>query len=67
MAQQFAENVIVANDELKCQICGHNRFFTSKAQLNTRMLTFLNLDFFNHSALCHTCEQCGYVHWFLTT
>ena len=50
---------------LKCLICGHDRFTVRNAQLNTRMATFLNLDWANKTAECFLCEQCGHIHWFM--
>ncbi|KKM09925.1 hypothetical protein SY88_16905 [Clostridiales bacterium PH28_bin88] len=48
-------------------ICGHckNDFFhKGNALLNTRGLTFLDLDWLNQSATTLICTRCGYVHWF---
>ncbi|WP_221798910.1 hypothetical protein [Paenibacillus typhae] len=47
-----------------CVHCRHDRFDHGFAQLNTALLSFLNLDFANRSANILTCDRCGYVHWF---
>jgi predicted nucleic-acid-binding Zn-ribbon protein len=52
---------------LKCTVCGCERFFERRAQLNTAAATFFNLDWANATAECWVCGQCGYVHWFLGT
>ena len=56
--------VEIEGKELKCAICGHDRFRTRKAQLNTAGAEFVNLGWANQAATCHACEKCGYVHWF---
>jgi len=50
---------------LVCQVCGCDQFFPRKGQLNTAVMTFLNLDWTNPTADCLVCGRCGYVHWFL--
>ena len=49
---------------LKCQFCGHDQFHQRDAQLNTAVMSFMNLDWMNTSAICYVCDQCGYIHWF---
>lgn len=61
----IAEQKIAAGKPLKCLVCGNDTFFERKAQLNTRALTFFNLDWANKTADCLVCESCGYIHWFL--
>lgn len=52
--------------ELECKHCRHTTFVMRKSQLNTALLTFLNLDWLNASAEVYVCTRCGYLHWFLT-
>ena len=52
-------------EELRCQVCGYDAFEMRRAQLNTRGMTFLKLDWANRSATCYVCDRCGYIHWFL--
>jgi len=62
---QLAERKTVKGQTLACLICGNDTFFERSAQLNTRGLTFLKLDWANKVADCYVCENCGYIHWFL--
>lgn len=59
-----AETLEIMGRELKCLICGHDRFMQREAQLNTSLATLFNLDFVNPSGLGAICSQCGYIHWF---
>ncbi len=47
-----------------CNHCSSDLFEHGEAQLNTALLSFLDLDFANRSANILICTQCGYVHWF---
>lgn len=49
---------------ITCVHCRHDKFDHGYAQLNTSLMTFLNLDFANKSASILTCERCGYIQWF---
>jgi predicted nucleic-acid-binding Zn-ribbon protein len=62
-----SEFVTIAGKSLHCEICGHEKFWQRKAQLNTAVLSFFDLDWANRSATCIVCEKCGYIHWFLPT
>lgn len=54
-----------SNDiQVICIHCKYNKFEQGKAQLNTRGLTFFDLDWLNESATTLICKQCGYIHWF---
>lgn len=50
---------------LTCRVCGFDRFFARRGQLNTSLATFLDLDWVNATADCMVCGRCSYVHWFL--
>ena len=63
--KQQAEEVEVAGRRLKCEMCGHERFWRREAQLNTAVATFFNFDWANASAVCLVCDGCGYIYWFL--
>jgi predicted RNA-binding Zn-ribbon protein involved in translation (DUF1610 family) len=52
--------------DLRCHNCGGVEFMHRTAQLNTPFLTFLSLDWLNASADVFVCDQCGYLHWFLS-
>jgi len=47
-----------------CSHCGHDHFHRSKRLLNTRGLTFLDLDWLNESATTLMCTKCGQILWF---
>ena len=49
---------------LRCPICGNEDFVEGKAQLNTRLLTFLKFDWANPSAYHYTCTRCDHLLWF---
>lgn len=60
-----AEPVQVAGKDLRCQFCGYDGFLERRAQLNTALLSFLDLDWTNKSATVFACTRCGFLHWFL--
>lgn len=55
----------LAGKPVKCPHCGHNEFARSSAQLNSRGLTFVGLDWADKSASTLACTNCGRVEWFL--
>ncbi|MGE5354720.1 MAG: DNA-binding protein [Deltaproteobacteria bacterium] len=55
----------IKNRELKCPICGNDKFHTRSAQLNTSFATFFNFDWANRSATCLVCSDCTHIQWFL--
>lgn len=57
--------VVVKNAQLFCPVCGCDQFLTRKAQLNTAVRTFFNLDWTNRSACCYICANCTHISWFL--
>ncbi len=56
----------IAGTELVCGHCGGNDFRAGKAQLNTALMTFLDLDWLNRTAMTFLCTRCGRIEWFLT-
>jgi len=64
MSNHPAEEIIVSGKKLVCPICEHTHFITRKSLLNTRGLTFFNLDWANKSAMNYICDHCGYIFWF---
>lgn len=50
--------------EVHCVHCKHERFELEKSLLNTRWLSFFNLDWLNNSANILICKKCGFIHWF---
>jgi len=51
---------------LLCTHCGHDRFDSQSAVVNTRGLTFFGLDWLDKGATVMACTRCGLVQWFRT-
>ncbi|KUO63116.1 MAG: hypothetical protein APF84_11355 [Gracilibacter sp. BRH_c7a] len=50
--------------EVNCTHCGYDRFEQGKALLNTRGMSFFDLDWLNADATTLICIRCGYIQWF---
>jgi len=59
------EPVEIADRELTCPVCVNKLFYTRKAQLNSAVSTFFNLDWADKSATCFICSECTHISWFL--
>ena len=59
------QTVEVKGHTLKCPICGTTTFYSRRAQLNTSVATFFNLDWANRQATCFVCSDCTHISWFL--
>lgn len=59
-----SKEIHISGKKLECPVCGNHKFFTRTSLLNTRGLTFFNLDWANRSATNHICDTCGYIFWF---
>lgn len=51
--------------KLECVICKGTKFWIRETLMNTKGMSFFNLDWANKSATNYVCNDCGYVHWFL--
>lgn len=51
--------------ELVCPICKGKKFDRRSSLLNTRGMTFLNLDWLDANAINYICNTCGYILWFI--
>ena len=60
-----AKEYEVLGNRLTCPVCGHGRFSLRRSLLNTRALTFLDLDWANRRATNFVCERCGHILWFV--
>ena len=50
---------------VSCPICANTQFWQREGKLQTTGMTFIGLDAFNASAVCHVCSSCGHILWFL--
>ncbi|XZF14983.1 hypothetical protein ACTHGU_02525 [Chitinophagaceae bacterium MMS25-I14] len=55
----------VKGHQLTCPVCGNQYFWYRKAQLNSSISTFFNLDWTDRSAICFVCSECTHISWFL--
>ncbi|MGB5811226.1 MAG: hypothetical protein WBG86_11885 [Polyangiales bacterium] len=63
--QDEAREFDVGDKQMRCQFCDETKFWTKKAQLNTAVMSFFDVEWLNPEATCLICDSCGYVHWFL--
>jgi len=54
----------ISGIELKCSHCDYTGFDCSSAQLNTTMMTLLDIEWLNASATVFSCQTCGKLEWF---
>lgn len=50
---------------LRCVVCGSGKMRSTTKLMNSRAMTFVDLDFLDDQAHCLICRRCGFVHWFL--
>lgn len=53
-----------AGIQIICGHCNHDHFLQGKALLNSRGLTFFDLEWLNEAAITLMCDKCGYIQWF---
>ncbi len=58
------QTVEVKGHPLVCPICSNTTFWMKRAQLNTFLATFFNLDWTNRSATYFVCSNCTHITWF---
>ena len=63
--KQKPQTVDVKGNALRCPVCNNDQFYTKRAQLNTALASFFNLDWANRSATCFICSNCTHISWFL--
>jgi hypothetical protein len=54
----------VAGRPVRCPHCGETSFTLSRALLNTRGASLVNLDWANPYASTLICAECGRIEWF---
>lgn len=59
-----ADEYQITGQDIRCNHCGHNHFEQGEAQLNTALLSFVNLDWANQSASVLMCKNCSFIMWF---
>lgn len=59
--------VQIEGKELQCSHCGHNQFSKREGILVTKWVSLMGLSFWNRSARCFSCQNCGFLHWFVRT
>ncbi len=62
--QEPGEPIEIAGTKLVCMVCKHDRFWSRRSMLNTRVKTFFKLDWADKQADNYVCEKCGYIFWF---
>ena len=58
------KSVIIAGLPLTCPHCENDRFYERTWQLNTSVISLMNPDWLNQSALNYLCSNCGRIEWF---
>jgi len=59
------EEIAFDDGHLTCPVCKDSKFWITKGQLNTVMMSMLNLDWANPTADCYVCGGCGHILWFM--
>jgi len=62
-----AKNIMIEGNELKCPLCGNDRFFEFNVRLNTLSTTFFSgiWSFFAKKVKAQVCSKCGLKQEFL--
>ena len=58
------QTVQVKGIQLECPVCRNRLFWERRVQLNSSILTFLNLDWLDSEATCFICSECTHIIWF---
>jgi len=57
---------IIKGNKLVCSVCKNDTFWARETLMNTVGMTIMKLDWANKKAQNYICDNCGYVHWFLS-
>ncbi len=63
--KKIPETATVNGKPFICPVCGNNMFTSRRAQLNTAVASFFDVDWANKSATCFICTECTHISWFL--
>jgi hypothetical protein len=55
---------VINGQDVKCPLCGHDKFLEGTALLNTPGMTFAGLDWLNKNAHTLLCNECSMIMWF---
>ncbi|ACB77570.1 hypothetical protein [Opitutus terrae] len=58
------ERFAIAGKPIRCPHCQGTEFSSRQVLMNTRGVTFFNLDWLNRGAFALTCQTCGRIEWF---
>lgn len=58
--------VLIKDKQLQCTHCGQDKFSKREGLLATSIVSFFRMSFWNYSAPCYICQNCGCVHWFVS-
>lgn len=64
MSKQASHKITVHGKPLNCVVCGHDHFWRREAEIEAYRGLLNKLT--EPPAVCHICDKCGYVHWFIT-
>lgn len=64
---QVGNHYSAVGKRICCPHCDSDRFVKGRAQLNTSLMTFFDLDWANKSATTLTCVMYGNILWFSVT
>jgi hypothetical protein len=64
-AMEKESEILLGGVKLTCKHCGHDRFNSRNALLNTKVLTFFETDWLANTAEVFVCARCGFLHWVL--
>jgi len=56
----------IKDKELHCTHCGCQNFQKIEGLVNTSLIMLFQLGFWNRSAACYKCVDCGFIHWFMS-
>ena len=63
-ANPMSNTYYVVGKQVQCPHCGHWEFEKRQVLMNTRGVTFFNLDWLNRGATALTCAKCSHIEWF---
>lgn len=56
--------VVIRGQPLACLMCGYRMFVARRGQIQSRLLSFLNLDWLGSTTTSYACGSCGHLHEF---